>query len=239
MQVVPPVPVFGVPHEIHPKPMTSRSLLRNVTMFAGLDDDQLMVLEQHVSARRYPKNAVVISEGDDANALYVILEGEVKVYLSNDEGKEIIINTQGPGDHFGELALIDDSPRSASVMTTQPSHLAVMSKADFRDALARFPDISLSLIRELTRRVRDLSENVRSLALLDVYGRIVKTLMGLARPEGEGWVIEERLTQQDIANRVGSSREMVARILKELVTGGYLSIDRKIITIHRKLPNAY
>ena len=213
--------------------------LKNVSMFSSLSDEQLALLEQHIGGRRYPKNTVVITEGDDANALYVVLEGEVKVFLANDEGREIIINIQGPGEHFGELALIDDAPRSASVMTTQPSQLAVMSKAEFREALGKYPDIALSLIRDLTARVRDRSENVRSLALLDVYGRIVKTLMGLATQQCEEGIVGEKLTQQEIANRVGSSREMVARIFKELQAGGYISIDKKIITIHKELPNAY
>lgn len=214
-------------------------MLANVPMFSALNEDELALLERHVSARNYPKNSVIINEGDDANSLYVILEGEVKVYLCNDEGKEIVINVQGEGEHFGELALIDNQPRSASVMTTQPSRFAVISKADFKKTLGDHPDIAIRLISELTTRIRELSENVRSLALLDVYGRIVKLLTDQAEERDGSLIVAEKLTQQEIANRVGSSREMVARILKDLITGGYLSVDKKQYTILKKLPNAY
>ena len=218
---------------------TETAIFENVPLFAGLADRELDVLQQHAKLRTYPRNTVVINEGDEASTLYVILSGQVKVFLSNEEGKEIVVNMQGAGEHFGELALIDSAPRSASVMTVKQSRLASISKPDFRKVLAEHPDIAFLLIKNLAGRVRVLSENVRTLALLDVYGRVAKTLLSLAREHNGKLVIEERLTQQDIANRVGASREMVARIMKDLVSGQYITVDKKRIEINETLPERY
>ena len=215
------------------------AIFENVPLFSGLDADELKVLEGHATIRTYPRNTLIITEGDEASTLYVILSGQVKVFLSNEEGKEIVVNIQGAGEHFGELALIDSAPRSASVITTQKTRLAAISKPDFRKILADHPDIALSLIRDLTGRVRVLSTNVKNLALLDVYGRVAKTLLSLAREHDGKLIVEERLTQQDIANRVGASREMVARIMKDLVIGNYISINHRRIQINEKLPERY
>ncbi|MDH3934796.1 MAG: helix-turn-helix domain-containing protein, partial [Gammaproteobacteria bacterium] len=151
----------------------------------------------------------------------------------------IIINAQFAGDHFGELALLDDAPRSASVITTEKSTIGVIAKEDFHKVLAKNTDLSLNLIRELTRRVRLLSDNVRSLALMDVYGRVAKILLDMAQEEDGIMVINKRPTQQDIANHIGASREMVARILKDLTTGNYITIDGRRLIINEKLPHAY
>jgi CRP/FNR family cyclic AMP-dependent transcriptional regulator len=214
-------------------------MLESITIFSGLSQAELDVLENHMVKRSYQKNTVIINEGDEASSLYIILDGEVKIFLSNEEGREIVINTQGVGDHFGELALLDTAPRSASVMTTMKSTIGVVSKADFSTVLGRHPELALNLIKELTRRVRLLSDSVKTLALMDVYGRVAKTLLSLAERTDGQLVIKNRPTQQEIANRIGASREMVARILKDLQTGNYISIDGRRLTINDKLPDAY
>jgi CRP/FNR family cyclic AMP-dependent transcriptional regulator len=214
-------------------------MLENIAIFSGLSQAERKILEQHMVKRTFQKNTVVINEGDEANSLFIIIEGSVKVFLSNEEGKEIIINTQEPGEHFGELALLDDEPRSASVMTQEKSSIGVISKADFQSVLARHPELALKLLTEITRRVRVLSDNIKTLALMDVYGRVAKTLLNMAEQVDGVTVIKDRPTQQDIANRIGASREMVARILKDLVTGHYISIEGRQLTINEKLPAAY
>jgi len=214
-------------------------MLEDVAIFSGLSQADLELLEHHMVKRSFQKNTIIINEGDEANSFFIIIEGAVKIFLSNEEGKEIIINAQGPGDHFGELALLDDAPRSASVITTEKSVIGVISKEDFHRVLANNTDLSLNLIRELTRRVRLLSDNVRTLALMDVYGRVAKILLDMARDENGKMVINNRPTQQDIANHIGASREMVARILKDLTIGNYITIDGKQLTINEKLPDAY
>ena len=214
-------------------------MLENIVIFSELSQPELEVLENHMITRIFRKNTVVINEGDEANSLYIILSGKVKVFLSNADGKEIIINTQGAGEHFGELALLDNAPRSASVMTTEKSSIGTISKIDFVTLLTRHPELAVKLIRELTQWVRLLSDNVKTLALMDVYGRVAKTLLAMAESEDGHLVIDNRPTQQDIADRIGASREMVARIMKNLVTGNYISIDGKRLVINEKLPDAY
>lgn len=220
--------------------MNSHSIpFNNVPLFSGLPEQDLQTIVSHTVTKRYLKHTVVINEGDDSDSLYVILSGRVKIYLSDEEGKEVILNNQGPGDYFGELALIDEEPRSASVMTTEDCKLCIMNKKDFEDCLHKYPGIALHLIKGLSQRMRSLTENVKSLALMDVYGRVARTLLNLAADENGKMVIKEKLTQKDIANMVGASREMVSRILKDLSTGGYISIDKKVITINERLPSAW
>ena len=211
-------------------------MLKNVSLFSGLPEDAINAVSALATTRTYPKNTIIISEGDDSDSLYAVLSGKVKVYLSDDEGKEIIINIHGPGDYFGEMALLDDKPRSASVMTLEESKLAVLSKTAFEDCLSKNPQISLPIIRGMSKRLRNLTENVKSLALMDVYGRVARTLLDMAEPKGEALVINQRLTQREIASMVGASREMVSRILKDLSVGGYITIENKKITINEKLP---
>ena len=215
------------------------SMLSKVEIFAGLGADELSELEGSCVARNYPRNTVVINENDFADSLYVIESGRVKVYCSDKNGKEYIMNTLGPGDYFGELALLDDDRRSASVRTLEKCSFTIIFKDEFNGVMSRHPNMAQTLIRNLTRRVRKLTENVKSLALQDVYGRVTKVLMSLAEPRGEKLYIEERLTQQDIADRVGASREMVARILKDLAIGDYIAFEVKNIIINGKLPTSY
>ena len=205
-------------------------------LFPELSPEDLHVLSNNGVTRKYPKNVVLITEGDRSDSFYVILSGKVKVFLSDEHGKEVQLNTQGPGEYFGELALIDQAPRSASVMTLEPSQLAVVSRENFQRCLAENPDIAVELISFLVNRVRSLTENVKNLALLDVYGRVARTLLNLSSEQDDQLVIEERLTHQEIANRVGASREMVSRIMKDLCTGGYIQIRDRKIFIQGKLP---
>jgi CRP/FNR family cyclic AMP-dependent transcriptional regulator len=208
----------------------------DVSVFENLDDSELELLSRHAVTRVFPKNSVIINEGDTSDALYVVTSGRVKAYLSDEDGKEIILNVHGPGEYFGEMALFDDAPRSASVITLEKTKLSTISRADFQDCVQRNPQLAMQIIRGLIKRLRIATEKVRSLALLDVYGRVARLLLQLAEPEDGQLVVKEKLTHQDIADRVGSSREMVSRILKDLKTGGYVSIQDKRITIKEKIP---
>lgn len=185
--------------------------------------------------RTFPKNTVLIHDGDVGDALYIILAGRVKVYASNEEGKEVVIDFHGAGEYVGEMSL-DGAPRSASVMTVEPTTCAIVNRAQFREFLLAHPDFAWHLIEKLIHRVRVATENVKSLALSDVYGRLVRLLNTLAQPVDDKWVIPEKLTQQEIAARVGASRDMVGKLMKDLTAGGYLSVEDRTITIHRKLP---
>mgnify|MGYP001439565014 CR=1 FL=1 len=200
-----------------------------------LADEELRALSKHGLLKTLPRNVIVMSEGDQTDSLYIIVSGKVKVFVADADGKEVVLGVQGAGEYFGEMVL-DEGPRSASVMTLERSRFVVVPKSEVKQFLAQHPGFALHLVRKLIRRVRTLTENVRSLALMDVYGRVARLLLELAVEQDGRLVIAEKLTQQDIASRVGASREMISRILKDLVAGGYVSIERKHITLHRQLP---
>jgi CRP/FNR family cyclic AMP-dependent transcriptional regulator len=210
-------------------------MLEIVPLFDGLSPEALAKIESRAVARNYPRNAVVISEGDEATSMFIIVSGSVKVYHTEADGKETILNTQGPGQHFGELALVDDAPRSASVMTQEQSRLLVLSKAAFRECLEESPEVGYHLVQALARQVRRLTETVNMMGR-DVYGRIRTLLESLAVERDGVLMIEQPMTQQDIGNRIASSREMVSRVFKELIDGGYVAVQDKRIVIKRKLP---
>jgi len=214
-------------------------MLNNISLFSELNNADLEAVARLAVTRNYPKNTMVMYEGDHSDSLYVILSGKVKVFLSDEEGKEVTLNIQGEGEYFGELALFDDAPRSASVVTTENSRLTVISKKSLEECIEHNPAIALKIIRGLSRRLRHLTENVRSLALMDVYGRIARLLIDLAEVVDGKKVIPQRLTQREIASMVGASREMVSRILRDLSLGGYITIKNKVITINDRLPNAW
>ena len=212
--------------------------LKNIATFRGLREDKLRALEAKAVARSVLKNVVVITEGEFTRSLYMILSGKVKVYLTDESGKELVLDVKGPGEYFGEMVL-DEGPRSASVMTLEPCQFAVITMADFRAALLEHPEIALQVITNLIRMTRGLNENVRNLALLDVYGRVASMLLDLAVEQGGQQVVQEKLTQQEMANKVGTSREVINRILRDLTTGGYIKIEDKKITIIKRLPSKY
>jgi CRP/FNR family cyclic AMP-dependent transcriptional regulator len=203
-----------------------------------LSEAELKTIGQRALTRAFPKNAIVVTEGDRTDSLYIVVSGRVKVYVSDEKGKEIVLNEAGPGEYFGEL-MLDEGPRSASVMTLEPTRFLVVPKEDLRDFVASSPEFALHLIRKLIRRVRALTSDVKSLALMDVYGRVARMLLDLAEERDGTLVIESRPTQQEMANRVGASREMVNKILKDLAEGGYIAVERDRITIARTLPAAW
>ena len=214
-------------------------MLEEIPLFSDLDKTELELLSGRTVTRQYPRNTIIINEGDQSDSLYIIRSGSVKVFLGNAEGKEIILNVQKTGEYFGELALIDSGPRSASVMTQDKTSLSIISKADFEDFLRQHPAATAKIMRGLVKRLRALTESVRSLALMDVYGRVARLLLKLSQPEGDVRVIRDALTQQDIADRVGASREMVSRILKDLREGGYIEIHERHITLLERLPHGW
>jgi len=204
----------------------------------GLSDTLLREIAATGGVKRYPANTVLINEGDTADTLFIILSGRVKVYAGNESGKEVILNEHGPGEYIGEVPL-DGGVRSASVMTLEPTTCALVTGANLREFIATHPDFALHLIRNLILRLRTLTDSVKSLALDDVYSRVVGLLQKLAVPEGGHRAVPQRLTQQEIADRVGASREMVSRIFKELTVGGYLSVKGGRIVLLKNLPAAW
>ena len=196
---------------------------------------ELRALSSQGPVKSFRKQTIIVNEGDATDSLYVILSGRVKVFLADESGKEIVLGTQGPGEYFGEMVL-DGGVRSASVMTLESSRFIVIPRPRMREFLRSQPEFSVRLIEKLIRRTRVLTESVKNLALMDVYGRVARLLLELAEEDRGRLVIREKLTQLDVANRVGASREMVSRILKDLAVGGYISVKQKRITIHKAPP---
>ena len=201
----------------------------------AIEDPMIRELAARGQTRAFPKNAVIINEGDRGDSLFVILAGKVKVYVSDDDGREMILDMHHAGEYVGEMSL-DGRPRSASVMTLEPTTCAVVSRDELRAAIARNPDIAMAIIEKLIQRARTATDNVKNLALMDVYGRVARLLLSLAREENGKLVVPDRMTQQDIADRVGASRDMISRIFKDLTIGGYVTVENRQITINRKPP---
>ena len=213
-------------------------MLRAIPLFNALSDEDMKLVNEIAVEKRVPKNTVVMSERELGDSLYAIVAGRVKVFIGDEEGREIILKILGPGEFFGEMSLIDKQPRSASVATLDNSVFKVLSHDAFEMALDRAPRIAISVMQALAKRLRDADRKISTLALMDVYGRVAHTLLELAvKIDGKLMVGEKLSQQQDIANMVGASREMVNRILKDLSERGYISVESKSITIHNeKLP---
>jgi len=201
----------------------------------GISDAFTRQLAALGRVRAYPKNTVFITEGDSSDSVFVILSGRVKVFISDSEGHEMILDTQGPGEYVGEMAL-DGKPRSASVMTLEQSTFAVVGREPVREAIRQNPDFALEMISRIIDRARIATSSVKDLALLDVYGRVARLLLNMASEQNGKLMIPEKLTQQEIAERVGASRDMVSRIFRDLTQGGYITVENRIITINKKPP---
>ncbi len=215
-------------------------MLGAVPLFSGLEQDELEALAQARVVRKFPRNATIINDGDTTNAVYIINKGKVKVCKTSEAGKEVVIAVLDEGEHFGEMSLIDDKPRSASIVTKDACEFTVINKADFDRILIANPSLAMTVMRGLCERLRAADRSIESLALMDVYGRIARVLLDMAEENDDGELtIDEPLTHKDIAQMVGSSREMVSRIFKDLVSGGYISVEQKRITIKTALPSGW
>jgi CRP/FNR family cyclic AMP-dependent transcriptional regulator len=206
----------------------------SAAQLAAIGDGFVRALAALGRVRSYPRNTVFITEGDSGDSVFVILSGKVKAFVSDSEGHELTLNTQGSGDYVGEMAL-DGKPRSASVITLEPSVFSVVQRDPLREAIRCNPDFALEMIAKVIERAREATDNVKNLALLDVYGRVARLLLNLAVELPDGRLrISEKITQQDIAERVGASRDMVSRIFRDLSVGGYITVENRIISINKK-----
>ncbi|MEX2198670.1 MAG: Crp/Fnr family transcriptional regulator [Burkholderiales bacterium] len=201
----------------------------------ALPDALLGEIAQRAPTRTFLRNAIILSEGDDSDTLYVLLSGRAKVYVADDEGHELQLHQIGPGEYFGDVTL-DGGPRSASVMALEPCRCAVLKSAELARFSAEHPEFALHLTRKLAHRVRALTSGMRDLALMDVYGRVARLLLELAEEQDGQLVIADKLTQKDIAQRVGASREMISRIFSDLSAGGYVRKENGRMIIVRKPP---
>jgi CRP/FNR family cyclic AMP-dependent transcriptional regulator len=210
--------------------------LKSIFLFSNLSDEDRALLVSAQMLRKFQKNVIVLHEGDQSNALYFIESGQVKVSKINEEGKEVVLSILSEGEHFGEMSLIDDEPRSASIITKTNCEFAMIRKQDFEQVLDANPQLALAMMRSLCQRLRAADRSIESLALMDVYGRIARLLLDSAVEQDGKQIVPGKLTHKDIAQMVGSSREMVSRIFKDLSDGGYISKLPDGIAINTTLP---
>jgi CRP/FNR family cyclic AMP-dependent transcriptional regulator len=194
----------------------STTALRTLPIFEALGEDRLAPIARLSSMRSVQRNNVIVHAGDQTDNVYIVLVGSLKVLISDEQGREAILSMLNPGDLFGEMGVIDDHPRSATVMAVEPCELVVISKSDFKRFLAENFDISLNIMRSLVRRLRNADRKIESLALMDVYGRVARVLLDMAEEENGAMVVKKKVSKQDIAKMIGASREMVSRVMRDL-----------------------
>src|SRR6266704_1926751 len=202
----------------------SMLLLRNVPLFSTLPEHQLALLTGVVSRKSFPRGTSIIAAGDITESLFVVISGRLKVMMSDDEGREVILAILGPNEFFGEMGLIDDHPRSASVVAIEACELLTLSKRDFKSCLAENFEMAMTVMRGLVKRLREADQKIGSLALMDVYGRVARLLLEMAETVNGQKVVTKKLAKQDIAKMIGASREMVSRVMKDLQSGGFIDV---------------
>ena len=204
--------------------------LASVPLFRGLDQEELAKFGELVRERSYPKGSVILFQDDPGDSLYILRTGRVKVVLIGEDGREVILGVLESGSHFGELALIDDQPRSAHVIAMEDAQLLILRREDFRRRVDASPSVAWALLCELSRRLRRADEKIGGLVLLDVPGRIARLLLDLSEESG-GPFIEKALTHQTIAQMIGASRETVSRSMKEFQDAGLIRVERRRISV--------
>ena len=206
--------------------------LRTFAMFERLSDAALKAIAQRATMRRMARNDIVVRAGDATDSVYLILSGNLKVLVEDEEGNEVIFSLLGPGDVFGEMGVLDDKPRSATVICLSSCTLAVITQADFMHCLREHFEVTEYMMRGLVRRLRDADRRIESLALMDVNGRVARLLLDMAETVDGKPTIRGRISRQDIARMVGASREMVSRVMKDLREQGLIEESEGQIVLH-------
>ena len=211
-------------------PLAPALVLQKVPLLHSLPEGDLTAFGELLRERVYPKGSVILFEDDPGDALYIVGSGQVKVVLIGEDGREVILSVLGEGSFFGELALLDDEPRSAHVIAMEDSSVLALRREDFQARLRSSPEVAIALLRELSSRLRRADEKIGGLVLLDVNGRVAELLLRLADEEG-GERITRKLTHHTVAQMIGSSRETVSRTMRDFVERGLIHVTRKDITI--------
>jgi len=212
-------------------PPVSTALLRNVPLLSLLSDAELALLARVVSRKSYARGSQILVAGNPTDSLYILISGRVKVFMSDLDGKEVILAILEPNEFVGEMGLIDNSPRSANVVALEPCEVVCISKSDFKRCLADNFDMAMTVMRGLVKRLREADQKIGSLALMDVYGRVARLLLQMAEDVDGEKVVVKKLSKQDIAKMIGASREMVSRVMKDLELGGYIEVRGRSIAL--------
>ena len=213
----------------------STALLRNVPLLSLLSEDDLALLARVVSRKSYVRGSLILATGDPTDSLYILISGRIKVFMSDLDGKEVILSILGPNEFFGEMGLIDNNPRSANVVALEPCALICISEPDFKRCLADNFDMAMTVMRGLVKRLREADNQIGSLALMDVFGRVARLLLETAEVIDGEKVVTKKLSKQDIARMIGASREMVSRVMKHLQEAGYIEVRADTIIIRENI----
>lgn len=200
-------------------------VLRNLPLFSGLTEAELEKIAKVAERKRVERGASIVRAGDSTDSLYILLTGRAKVTNTDEEGKEIILAWLESGEFFGEMGLIDGSPRSASVVAVEPCELLSLSKAEFQRCMRDNFQVAQRLMQILVRRLREADRKIESLALLDVYGRVARLLLDLSEVKDGRRVVKRKMSKQDMARMIGASREMVSKVMRDLELSGYIAVE--------------
>ena len=213
-------------------------VLKTVPLFSSLSDEQLRLLQPCLQQRSYPRNSFILRAGEETEALYIILSGRVKILIPDEQGREVILAVMGPSEFFGEMGLLDDQPRSASVETLEPCEMLRFSKSGFMACLKDNFDLAMIILRNLVKRLREADRKIESLALIDVYGRVARLLLDQAEEIDGMWIVRSAPPKQEIARMIGASREMVSRVVKDLQQRGYIRAEKRKVFLLDKISMA-
>jgi CRP/FNR family cyclic AMP-dependent transcriptional regulator len=211
--------------------------LKNIQLFEGLSGpilNELVGLMKEISC---PKNSLIISQGDKSRSLFIVIAGRLKVFAIDDDGNQTIFTFFNPNDYFGELSLLDGEPRSASVSAIEDSKVLKLDQTKLRDFIEKYPEVCWPLFKSLTSQIRKMDETICTLTSKDTYGRLIQVIRNESIEQQDGTMKTQKITHQELADMIGSSREMVSRLLKTLKQGGYIDIVSKEIHIRKKLPS--
>lgn len=216
---------------------TDLSFLKNVPIFNELDETALRLVLEKSRTRKLRKGVILMSEGETGESLYLIHSGKIKIFVSDEDGNEMTLFVEGPGSYIGEISLLDDSPRTASAITLENTEVISISKKDFMDVITENPDIAFNIINALTQKMRRATESIRSLALRNVYQRLVLKLLELSDEEDGFKVITTKYSHLELGKMIGASREMVGKVMAELTRGEYVEEREKKLYLLKDFPH--
>lgn len=203
--------------------VSNLELIRRVPLFSLLTAGQAESVANAVIKRRFKRNELIVEQGAKSNALFILLTGRARVLTADSRGREVILATMNPGDYLGEMSLIDNEPHSATVRTEVQTDVLMLARAEFARCLPENSSMAYAVMKVLVQRLRHADRKIESLALMDVYGRVARSLLEFAIPDKDGQaIIRDKVSRQDLAKMVGASREMVSRVMKDLEERGFI-----------------
>jgi CRP/FNR family cyclic AMP-dependent transcriptional regulator len=215
-------------------PRASALLLRSVPLFGSLSDAQCELLAPAMQRRTHARGTTIIEAGEPTSSLHIVVSGQAQVVMSDRKGNVVILAILKSGEHFGEMGLIDDLPRSASVVARETCEILTLGQADFQHCLREHFEVAMTVTRTLVDRLRNADRRIGNLALLDVYGRVAQLLLQESEEVDGLRMVKSPLSRQDIARMVGASRERVSRVMKDLEQRGFIEPRGRALVLRER-----